>query len=306
MKKIRIGNDIRLAVDLRQYIGNHLREREVYDPEAIDFENIDNNPFVNKAYEVYYPNQYTNQETSGNPTTTIKSAVGIRSIKAYLINTTRLEEREAYIQKKTRFVARYPIEPCFECFTSTPYNTCSSGCPSWRALPHRYCVSPYHGFGWKPEWGGIYKKVPYVDNIEYCAPVLFTDQQNVVEVCFPAEAQKYVGKYKLVIVAKVYAPGYNGCNFKTITIDAPNVLELVRTSNEAVDSDMFMGVDVQNDVLTNINNGVEVTVNDTYVDGGYSTNGDDSAEGDYITLTRTDGQTVNVDVSGLTGWYEGD
>ena len=57
MKKIRIGNDIRLAVDLRQYLGDHyLYEREVYDKRQNEFENIDANPFVNKQYEVYYPN----------------------------------------------------------------------------------------------------------------------------------------------------------------------------------------------------------------------------------------------------------
>ena len=35
IKKIRIGNDIRLAVDLRQYIGNDaLPERDVYEPKS--------------------------------------------------------------------------------------------------------------------------------------------------------------------------------------------------------------------------------------------------------------------------------
>ena len=300
MRKIRIGNDIRLAVDLRQYIGgNHLREREVYDPEAVDFENIDNNPFVNKDYEVYYPNQYPATQSTGEPTTVRRTAVGIRTVKAYLINTSRLEEREAFIRKKTRFIARYPIEPCFECFTSTPYNTCCSGCPSWRALPHKFCVAPYHGFGWKPEWGGIYKQVPMEGGIEYKAPVLFTDQQNVVEVCFPAEAQRFVGKYKLVLVAQVYAPGFNGSNLKTITIDMPDVIELVKTTAEATGSDMDMTVSNVQDILTNINNGVNVTVDDVYVESG-------SYDDNVITLNRTDGTPVGVDVSEFTAWYEGD
>lgn len=303
MKKIRIGNDIRLAVDLRQYIGGrHLKEREVYNPEAIDFENIDANPYVNKDYEVYTPNMYTDRpSSSGNTSTTMRSAVGIRTVKAYLINTSILEKRETFLRKKTRFVARYPIEPCFECFTSTPYNTCCSGCPSWRALPHRFCVSPYHGFGWKPEWGGIYKKVPMEPGIEYHAPVMFTAQQNVIEVCFPAEAQRFAGKYKLVIVAEVYAPGFSGNNLKTITVDIPDVIELVRTSQEAIDSDIQAEVNTIDDVLTGVsqNGGVDVSIDDVYVESG-------SYDNNQITLNRTDGTPVGVDVSEFTAWYEGD
>jgi len=92
IKKIRIGNDIRLAVDLRQYIGNDaLAEREVYDPESQDFEDIDRNEFVNKKYEVYYPNQYMDEDgqhikfkASGEP-------ISIRNVKAFIINTSRQE-----------------------------------------------------------------------------------------------------------------------------------------------------------------------------------------------------------------------
>ena len=300
MRKIRMGNDIRLAVDLRQYIGGKaLREREVYNPEAVDFENIDANPFVNKDTEVYTPNEYGTVPASG-AASPMKSAIGIRNVKAYLINTSQLEEREQLLKKKTRFIARYPIEPCFECFTSTPYNTCSSGYPTWRALPQRFCVSPYHGFGWKPEWGGIYKKVPTKDPLEYCAPVLFTEQQNVIEVCFPAEAQRFAGKYKLIIVAKVYAPGYNYNNLKTVTVDMPDVFELVRTSNEGVDTGIEMNVSPIEDVLTNIsNNPIDVRVDDVYVDSG-------SYNNDAIILTRTDGTPVSIDVSDFTAWYEGD
>ena len=90
-QKIRIGNDIRIAVDLRQYLykNNHLREREVYNPGDSDFENIDSNPFVNKKYEVYYPNQYkdgNNNDFSFEPEGT---PINIRSVKAILINTSK-------------------------------------------------------------------------------------------------------------------------------------------------------------------------------------------------------------------------
>ena len=301
-KKIRIGNDIRLAVDLRQYIGgNHLREREVYNPDATDFEDIDNNPFVNKKYEVYYPNQYSSGEYSNEDNPKLQSAVGIRSVKAFLINTSKEGEYEEMLKKKTRFIARYPIEPCFECFHATPYNVCNSGFPTWRAYPHSYCTAPYHGYGLRPQWDGLYHVFPTKPSFEFKAPVMATQYQNIVEVSFPAEAQRFTGKYKLVIVAKVYAPGYNMANLKTITIDMPNVFELVKTTEEGIDTGVSMNVNHLQDVLTNIGTATDIQeqYNDIYVNGGeYSDNN--------IMLSRTDGIPVDVDVSEFTAWYEGD
>ena len=307
MRKIRIGNDIRLAVDLRQYIGSssHLREREVYNPDAPDFEGIDDNIFVNKKNpsEVYYPNQYDDQEGSGDgQAVTIKptrTAIGIRSIKAYLINTTMIDKHQTYMRKKSRFVARFPIEPCLDCFHPTPYNLCNSGYPTWRAYPHRYCASPYHGYGVRPEWNGIYHKFPIRADFEYFAPVMATEEQNVVEVAFPAVAQRFTGVYKLIVVAKVYAPGYNAANLKTITLDVPNVFELVKTTAEGIDSEIAINVSHVEDVLTNIGPSEDDTIYDIYVNScEYSDNN--------ITLGRTDGVPVDVDVSEFTAWYEGD
>lgn len=302
IKKIRIGNDIRLAVDLRQYIGgNHLREREVYNPDATDFENIDNNPFVNKKYEVYYPNQYSSDEYSNDQNPRIKTAIGIRSVKAFLINVSKQKEYDEFMRKKTRFIARYPIEPCFECFHATPYNICNSGYPTWRAYPHRYCVHPYHGYGVRPEWGGIYHKFPPRPSFEYKAPVMATEDQNVVEVAFPAEDQFYTGVYKLILVAKVYAPGFNYQNLKTITVDASNVFELVKTTEEGVDTGIDINVSRIEDVLTNIGTRQlsEDMYDDIYVQSG-------EYNDDNIVLNRTDGTPVNVDTSEFTAWYEGD
>ena len=301
IKKIRIGNDIRLAVDLRQYIGgNHLREREVYNPDAVDFENIDNNPFVNKKYEVYYPNQYSDGEYSNEGNAKIKSAIGIRSVKAYLINTSKESEFEKIMRDKNRFIARYPIEPCCGCFRATPYNVCNSGYPTYRAYPHRYCMAPYHGFGVNPDWHSIYHVVPPKSSFEYSAPVMATEDQNVVEVAFPAEAQRFTGVYKLIIVAKVYAPGFNMANLKTITVDMPDVFELVKTSEEGVDTGISMNVSHLQDVLTNI--GTYPNTNqcdDIYVNSG-------EYDDNVIMLNRTDGIPVNVDTSEFTAWYEGD
>ena len=55
--KIRIGNDVKLVVDIRQYnFANILKEKEVFNPENQEFENIDDDDFVNKSTEVYYEN----------------------------------------------------------------------------------------------------------------------------------------------------------------------------------------------------------------------------------------------------------
>lgn len=302
IKKIRIGNDIRLAVDLRQYIdGNHLAEREVYNPEQTDFENIDSNPFVNKDYEVYYPNQYnTNGGTieyspQGTP-------ISIRSIKAFLINTTRQEQYTENLRKKSRFIARFPIEPYIEAFHATPYNVCNSGYPTWRAYPRSYAVAPYHGFGVYPDWKSIYTPLPKINDIEYVAPVAATNKQHVVEVMFPAKHQLHTGIYKLVVVAKVYAPGFHK-NLKTITVDMPNVFELVKTSDEGIDTGIMMTVQNTHDVLPGGEDTPEVVYDDIYVNDGSVADVDGSST---MVLGRTDGQPVNIDLSSIADWYEGD
>ena len=89
--KIRIGTDVSLAVNLKQYFSSGaLKEREVYNPDANDFYTIDDNPYVNKKYELYYPNETSipdsetlNFKPDGTP-------VSIRSIKAILVNSSRI------------------------------------------------------------------------------------------------------------------------------------------------------------------------------------------------------------------------
>lgn len=299
IKKIRIGNDIRLAVDIRQYLSNgSLAEREVYDPASEDFETIDENPYVNKRYEVYSPNQYVDD---GGQTIKFRpegTPICIRNVKAFIINTTRQEKFLEKAKKSTRFISRFPIEPCLECFHATPYDVCNSGYPTWRAYPRHHCFMPYAGFGVNPAWNSIYKPVPPLNDTEYRAHVMATKDQHIIEVSFPARAQLYPGTYKLVIVAEVYAPGFNSRNLKTITVDMPNVFELVDSSAEGIDTGVGINVNVVTDMLPD---GSEsgVTYDDIYVnEGNYGSNA--------IALNRTDGSTVNVDLSEITAWYEGD
>lgn len=240
-KKIRIGNDIRLAVDLRQYLnpGRYLKEREVYNPGDEDYENIDSNPFVNKKYEVYYPEQYHNIREDSVDFKSDGTPISIRSVKAVLINTTLRDYYTDKIRRKSRFITRFPIEPCLEAFHATPYDICNSGYPTWRAYPRRHIAFPYHGFGVNPHWDGIYKPLPMIKHFEYRAGTAATKYQNVVEVSFPARHQLHTGLYTLILVVKVYAPGFNHQNLKTITIDIPHVFELVKTSAEGVDGDVI-------------------------------------------------------------------
>ena len=297
-RKIRIGNDVRLAVDLRQYIGgDYLREREVYNPEALDFENIDSNPYVNRAYEVYYGenfNGYSNSEESTGEFIPTSHAVCIRSIKALLINTTVEKYRNEELRKKEKFIHRFPIEPYIKSFHSTPYDICNSGYYSWKAYPYRI----YGGFGVYPQFDGLCKHLSPIDDTQYVANVMATSKQNIVEVDFPAEDQLHVGKYTLIIVAKLYAPGYNKHNLKTVTIDVPDVFELVKTSEEGVDTNYRIIVNRYEDNLPNPD---EDVVRDIYVNSGSI-----DIQENGLNLGLTNGQTVNVDLNSALGWYDSD
>lgn len=302
-KKIRIGNDIRLAVDLRQYInsGYYLNEREVFNPGDEEFENLDSDIWVNKKTEVYYPNQYTEHSNDSEFDTKLRPGFGtpvsIRSVKAILVNTSLEHERTEMLKNKTRFISRFPMEPYYNAYEPTPYDICSSGHPCWRAYPMRHLYMPYAGFGVHPHWGGLYKPLMCVNDTEYVANVIATKDQNIVEVSFPARAQRFTGVYKLVIVAELYAPGYNSRNLKTITVDMPNVFELVKTSQEGIDTGILINTANIVDILPSGEEDSGITYMDVYVNEGEYNNNN-------IALRRTDGTTVNVDTSSVTGWWE--
>lgn len=276
IKKIRIGNDIRLAVDLRQYIGyGSQNERQVVQQ-----------PISGELST----QQVTTQSTS--------SPVSIRSIKAILVNKSRKEEADERLRKTTRFVSRFPVEPCY---MPTSYDVCGAGCPTWRAYPHRGCPScyglaPYHGFGVEPKWDAIYNTEPRHDT-DFVANVFATKEPNVVEVDFPAAAQIHTGVYKLVIVAKLYAPGYNSSNLKTITVDVPDVFELVSDSTEAFNSDVLVNVSHVIDVFPSVTEPYEDMDQDVYAFQG-------EIDGDKLTIQRNDGGEFDVDMSSITNWHE--
>ena len=296
-KKIRIGNDIRLAVDLRQYLGAKnpwLLERRVYNPKDSAFENLDTNEYVNKRTELYYPGSYWDEDGEVESNESIPSYdpssihVCIRDVKAVLINTSLQEQLIDKHKRANRFIGRFPVEPGIPPFYPTHYDLCCSGHYGWRAYP---------GFGVYPHWGALYHRMPKVNPVEYYAEVMATDKQNVVEVMFPAEAQLYTGKYKLVIVAKLFAPGFNNKNLKTVTLDVPDVFELVKTTEEGVNTGFKINVAEVTDVLPDGESIYNNWAPDVYVNAG--------ALGDnHLLLNRTDNTTVDVDLSSVTGWYD--
>lgn len=296
-RRIRIGNDIRLAVDLRQYVKipyNALKEREVYTPNNPEFEELDDNDVVDKNTELYYEGEeHPVQQLYGKP---IGNPISIRSVKAIFINTTKQQEHNKLIQKKSRFINRFPVEPDCKPFEATQYNICNSGYPTYRAYPGRFYTIPYSGYGIYPNFGGLYKQLVDTSNYKYTAEVYATEKQNIVEVSFPAQYQMDLGKYTLVLVVKAYAPGYNSRNLKTITVDMPDVFELVGSTEEGINT----GVSIRTyDIIDNLSQGEEYIPSDIYIDRGmYQDNN--------IMLERNDGQYVNIDLSSATGWYEGD
>ena len=180
---------------------------------------------------------------------------------------------------RIKFVSRFPLEPHFPGFHPTPYDVCCTGNPCYHQHPIPY-IPIYHGYHVYPHtfehgcygpcawhtnhphhlcephtWGcddmhDIIDRAGFkhldmqrqYDRCRFLAPVEATDSKNKIKVYFPAQAQLYTGVYKLVIVAKVYEPGYCKDNLRTITIDYENVFTLVGCSEEGIDGNITIRV----------------------------------------------------------------
>lgn len=208
----------------------------------------------------------------------------ILSAKAMFVNKTMKDKLVKEYQKKNRFIGRFPIEPFVDEYTPNAYCINSNGNPRY----HVRVYNQYNGFGVKPNWD---KCLPIGEMpvLEYQAEVMHTQDPQIVKVLFPAEVQKYLGMYDLVIVANVYEPGFKG-NIRTITVDLKNAFELVSSSSEA---------DINDPVQIEINNTSDTEPQqDIYiVSGQYSNNN--------IQLRRNDNGVVSFDIQPVN-WYEGD
>ena len=126
------------------------------------------------------------------------SSLNIKSVKCLIINTAPLEKYS---------------------HLSTSHNI------------NKFCVPVYHahpyiGFGLHPHWHYLYNILP---KLAYTAPVSYQNTENSFEVLFPAKEQQFTGIYKLVLIIKIYQPGYIN-NVRTITMDYPDVFKLDDTS----------------------------------------------------------------------------
>lgn len=251
MKKIRIGNDIRLAVDLRKQV-------------------------IGEGDDTF----------------------AVRQVTAYLVNTTKEQEYKDKLNERKHFVGRFPREPFSHDYDTTPWCVCGCGMPTWNVQPVN---GVYAGFGTEP-YGKLGKELRDIASVvQYKAACQATAQQNIINVYFPAKDQLATGEYKLVLVASVYAPGYNVENLKTIQVDVPEVFELVETTEEGIDTGVTISTDVERPVegTAGGDDPGDITFDDVYVNGGVLTNGS-------IILNRTDEVPVEIDLDGVVGWYEGD
>lgn len=189
--------------------------------------------------------------------------VNIHSVKAFVINKTKEAERIADKNSKTKFISRFPIEPIDNCYKPSPYNINCAGSYSYNVIPMTYVCGSYAGFGCNPDWNDIYKPVEQYNFNEFLAPTKATENRSVVEISFPAEAQLYTGDYKIILVAKLYQPGFSATNLRTITIDYDNVFTLVSTSEEGTDTPVTINVgDV--DQMIKLKGDIDIMPNKTY------------------------------------------
>ena len=206
----------------------------------------------------------------------------IQSVKAYFINTTLKEKWEEEYKKKNRFIGRFPIEPFVDEFEPCAYNINSCGRPGYHAV----VFNQYKGFGLHPHWKEALP-IKSAKFFKYYADVDRTEDPTIMIVNFPAEAQAFTGTYELVITAEVYDSGYKH-NTRTVTANYKDVVELVKNSE---DEDTPTNIVFVPDEYTPIGE-------DRYVvDGNYRNN--------HITLERNDGVEVDVDISNVSAWYEG-
>lgn len=208
----------------------------------------------------------------------------IQSMRAIFINTTLKEKIEKEFIKKNRFIGRFPIEPFVHEFEPCRYNIHSTGYGKYRAFVHNM----YQGFGLHPDWN---KCLPIRDvNItEYFAPVISTTDPKVMIVDFPAEAQLHEGVYQLVVIAKIFDAGYKN-QHRTVTTNYNNIFELVTDSEDATDESVQIEINNSSD---------PEPLKDVYVVAG-------SYSDDSIHINRNDSAVIDIDVSPITNWYEGD
>lgn len=173
--------------------------------------------------------------------------INIKSIKVYIINASREKEKADKLANDTRFISRFPCEPHHPAFEPSAYDLNLAGLPRYYAYPEHHCNPCYSGFGVHPNWSRIYPVKNCVNDTEFIAPVQATEYKNQIYAYFPANNQLYCGVYKLVVVARIYQPGYYLDNLRTITMDYNNIFRLVDDST-GTNSDVTIEIGASSEV----------------------------------------------------------
>lgn len=173
--------------------------------------------------------------------------INIKSIKVYIINTSREKEKADKIANCTKFISRFPCEPHHTAFEPSAYDLNLAGLPRYYAYPEHHCHYFYHGFGLHPDWSHIYPVENCTNDTEFIAPVQATEYKDQVDAYFPANNQLYCGVYKIVVVARIYQPGYGLDNLRTITMDYNNIFRLVDDST-GTNSDVTIEIGAASEV----------------------------------------------------------
>lgn len=173
--------------------------------------------------------------------------INIKSIKVYIINTSREKEKADKIANCTKFISRFPCEPHHPAFEPSAYDLNLAGLPRYYAYPEHHCHYFYHGFGLHPDWSHIYPVKDCTNDTEFIAPVQATEYKDQVDAYFPANSQLYCGVYKIVVVARIYQPGYGLDNLRTITMDYNNIFRLVDDST-GTNSDVTIEIGAASEV----------------------------------------------------------
>lgn len=213
-----------------------------------------------------------------------KTTINVEFVRAYLINTSRKNDIKELMEgerRAVRYISRFPAEPHDRAYRGTPYDLCHSGRPTFHVRP--VCViAPYVGFGVYPHSFDPFRnhlwaygcedefcdKFPeekdhmdIPDPDKYRAIVKATGEQDKIDVYFPAEDQLHTGTYKLVIVAKVYEPGYSPNNLRTVTMDYQEVFTIVGRSDEA---DVYESVNIE---VGNLQQASDINITGTFAVG---------------------------------------
>lgn len=185
----------------------------------------------------------------------------------------------------SRFIGRFPIEPFEDEFIPNSYCINSLGNPKYYAKVR----NRYNGFGVYPDWNKCLPiEQPFAP--EHQSDIIGTGDSPSVTAVFPAIKQRRVGIYNVIVIVNIYDQDYPR-GIRTMTIDIKNVFELVRTTEEA---DINGPAQIEVD-----DHSINGDVSDVFiVSGSYSNNG--------IRLRRNDNGVVSIDVSPISGWYEGD